>query len=213
MVVTVCPLDDTSEESACTLQFASRVRSISLPAAGEVCECNVCVVGAEGEEKRDGLGPPGISSHPPLSLFFFFLCHRPPLHSTQGRGAAARIKNLETEVKALKSEARSLAIKRAQAEEALAVAKREQVALQRRLAQAGEAKGRWAEEASRAMAEQLAMAKAAQEALAGRAAQERAGKEKLTKDLDEAQKMVGGRCVRVCCVPGGGRKRRMQSSP
>jgi hypothetical protein len=33
MVVAVCPQEDTVEETACTLQFASRVRGISLQGA------------------------------------------------------------------------------------------------------------------------------------------------------------------------------------
>jgi len=112
---------------------------------------------------------------------------------TQGRGAAARIKNLESEVKALKAEARSLAVKRAHADEALAGARREQAALQRRLGAATEAKGRWAEDVKRSMEEQLALGKAAQEALAARLSQERGGKEKLAADLEEAQRMVSER--------------------
>lgn len=105
------------------------------------------------------------------------------------------MKNLEGEIKALKAEARSLSIKRAQAEEQLGAAKREQAALQRRLGQAAEAKGRWAEDARRSMEEQLALAKAGQEAMAGRLAQERQGKEKLAADLEEAQRVVRGPCV------------------
>jgi hypothetical protein len=30
MIVTVCPLEDTAEETLCTLNFATRVRSITL---------------------------------------------------------------------------------------------------------------------------------------------------------------------------------------
>ena len=114
-----------------------------------------------------------------------------PRHFTpQGRGAAARIKNLEQEVKSLRAELRTATIKRTQAEEALGAAKREQAALQRRLGAAADAKGKWAEDVKRSMEEQLALAKAAHDSLAARVAQERGGKEKLASDLEEAQRVI-----------------------